>query len=128
MFKIKFYSTLATLFWLIRQYAIPNPFEALGEGITVTIGGAPILLSPEILNWIADPIIGAFTFLVVGIYYISGSNPTKGSILYMLFYTIHIGMLFLISSVYPTIWLIVLIAVIYLAFHVALLILKFKYF
>lgn len=127
MFKIKIYSTLATLFWLIRQYAIPNPFEALGEGITVTIGGAPVLLSPEILNWIADPIIGAFTFLVVGIYYISGSNPTKGSILYMFFYAVHIGMLYLISSVYPTIWLIVLIAVIYLAFHIALLILKFKY-
>ena len=46
----------------------------------------------------------------------------------MVFYAIHIGMLYLISSVYPTTWLIVLIAIIYVAFHITVSVLKFKCF
>ena len=118
LIEIKIYSALATLFWLIRQFAIPNPFEALGEGLTITIGEAPLLLSPELLNWIADPIIGAITFSVVGLYYIKGSAPAWGSILYMIFYAMHIGLLYLILWIYPIIWLMVLIGVIYMGLHI----------
>ena len=120
--KMKIYATIATIFWIIRQYAIPNPFEALGDGITIMLADSPFLLSPETLNWIADPIISGVTFLIVGLYYISGSAPTVGSILYMVFYAIHIGLLYLLLSIYPTVWLIALIVILYIAIHIALVI------
>lgn len=122
MLKIKVYHLISALFWIIRQFAIPNPFETLGDGIKVVISGTAISLSPEILNWIADPIISGVTFLIVGLYYISGSAPTVGSILYMVFYAIHIGLLYLLLSIYPTVWLIVLIVILYIAIHIALII------
>ena len=124
MIIIKLYSLLATLFWIIRQFAIPNPFDALGEGLVITIGGAPVLLSPDFLNWIADPIIAGFTFGVVGLYYISRSDPALGSILYMFFYALHIGLLYLILSIYPTIWLMVLIGVVYIGLHMTMIVLR----
>lgn len=125
LIEIKIYSALATIFWLVRQIAIPNPFEALGDGLTIMIDESPLLLTPEILNWIADPIIASLTFLIVGLYYISGTAPALGSILYMLFYAIHIGLLYLLLSIYPTIWLMILISLLYLAIHIALVI-RFK--
>ena len=125
LIEIKIYTALATLFWLIRQFVIPNPFEALGEGLTIIIGESPLLLSPELLNWIADPIIASLTFLIVGLYYISGTAPAVGSILYMVFYVIHIGLLYLLLSIYPTIWLMILIALLYIAIHITLVI-RFK--
>ena len=124
MNSIKLYNCLATIFWLVRQFAIPNPFDALGEGLAVTIGGTPILLSPELLNWLADPIIAGFTFGVVGLYYISRSDPALGSILYMFFYALHIGLLYLILSIYPAFWLMVIIGVIYIGLHIAVIVLK----
>jgi len=124
LIEIKIYSALATIFWLVRQFVIPNPFEALGDGITIMIGDAPLLLTPEILNWIADPIIAAITFGVVGLYYIKGSEPALGSILYMVFYAVHIGLLYLMLSVYPIVWLMVLIGVIYMGLHIAAIVLN----
>ena len=124
MILIKLYHFLATIFWIVRQFAIPNPFDALGEGLVVTIGETPILLSPEFLNWIADPVVAAFTFGVVGLYYISRSAPALGSILYMFFYALHIGLLYLILSVYPAIWLMVLIGAIYVGIHIGVMVLK----
>lgn len=114
------------MFWLIRQFYLPNPFEALGEGITVTISNVPILLTPDLLNLLADPIIFGITFGVVGLYYVSGSAPAVGSFLYMFFYCVHIAGIYLLLSLYPTIWLIVLIVVIYVALHITALIIKFK--
>ena len=126
MNEIKIYAALATLFWLIRQFAIPNPFEALGEGLTIPICEAPLFLTPEILNWIADPIIGAITFAVVGLYYTRGSEPALGSVLYMTFYAVHIGLLYLIFWIYPIIWLMILIGVIYMGLHIGMIFLKSK--
>ena len=123
---IKIYTTLATIFWLIRQFLIPNPFEVLGEGITMTSKGISILLTPELLNLLADPIIFGITFGIVGFYYVSGSAPALGSFLYMFFYCVHIAGIYLLLSIYPTMWLIVLILVIYVALHITALIIKFK--
>ncbi len=85
-----------------------------------------MLLTPEILNWIADPIIGAITFGVVGLYYIKGSEPALGSILYMIFYAVHIAVMYLMLWVYPIVWLMVLIGVIYILLHIGMLILGNK--
>ncbi len=103
---------------------IPNPFEALDDGIAIMIDEAPLLLTPEILNWIADPIIAAITFGVVGLYYIKGSEPALGSVLYMFFYAVHIGLLYLMLSVYPIIWMNVLIVVIYIGLHIGAIVLN----
>lgn len=90
----------------------------MGDGLTIMIGEAPLLLTPEILNWIADPIIVAITFGVVGLHYIKGSEPALGSILYMFFYAVHIGLLYLMLSVYPMVWVMVLIGAVYIGLHV----------
>ena len=82
------------------------------------------MLSPDFLNWIADPLIAGFTFGVVGLYYISRSDPALGSILYMFFYALHIGLLYLILSIYPAIWLMILIGVVYFGLHIAIIVLK----
>lgn len=96
-------------------------------GLTITIGEAPLLLTPEILNWVADPIIAAITFGVVGLYYIKGSEPALGSILYMVFYAVHIGLLYLLLNIYPIIWLMIVVAVIYIALHITILVIKTVY-
>ena len=120
---MKIYAFLSTLFWIIRQFAIPNPFEALGDGLTIMIGETPFLLTPEILNWIADPIVFVITYGVVGLYYTKGSLPAIGSVLYMFFYALHIGLIYLLLHIYPMIWLIIVIGIIYVALHITILIL-----
>lgn len=115
--KIKLYRMLSVLFWFIRQFFMPNPFEVLGDGITVIIDEVPILLTPDVLNWIAGLGLPAFTFLVVGLYYESRSAPAAGSLLYMIFFCVHTGILYLMSLAYPAIWLIVVIAVVYIGIH-----------
>lgn len=92
--------------------------------MTVTMGECEILLSPELLNWAADPVVAIFTYIIVGLHYISRSDPAWGSVLYMVFYVIHIALLFWILSIYPTIWLMVLIGIIYIGLHIAAVVLK----
>ncbi len=116
---MKLYSILSFLFWIIRQFFIPNPFEVLGDGITLMINGTPLLLTPDTLNWIAGFGLPAFTFAIVGLYYLRGSEPAAGSILYMVFFCVHTGILHLMSLAYPAIWLIILIGVVYIGLHIA---------
>ena len=114
----KLYVSLAGLFWFVRQFFIPNPFEVLGDGITVTIKGTPVLLTPDTLNWIAGLGLPAFTYLLVGLYYNRGENPALGSVLYMAFFCIHTWLLHLMSLAYPAYWLMILIGVVYIGIHV----------
>lgn len=76
---------------------IPNPFEALGAGLTITISGVPVLFPPFLLNLLAEPIMYMITYVVVGMYYDRGSEPALGSILYLLFYCVHTFVLWLMS-------------------------------
>lgn len=115
---------MATIFWIARQIIIPNPFDVLGEGLIITIADAPILLSPDVLNWIADPIIAAFTYAIVGLHYVSRFDPAWGSILHMSFYAIHIGLMYWLCSIYPAIWLMALVGIFYIGIHVAAIVLK----
>lgn len=113
------YKFLSTLFWVVRQFFIPNPFEVLGDGVTVMINDAPMMLTPDTLNWIAGLGLPAITFAVVGLYYSRSSEPVAGSILYMIFFCVHTGILHLMSLAYPAIWLVVLIGVVYIGLHIA---------
>ena len=122
--NMKIYAFLSMVFWLIRQFYMPNPFEVLGDGVTIVLYEVPILLTPYILNWLAGLVLPFFTFGVTGLYYISRSNPALGSVLYMGFFCVHVGILHLMSSIYPLYWLIVLIILAYVALHIMALILK----
>lgn len=112
------YEIISTLFWFIRQFLMPNPFEILGDGIMINIGDTPFLLTPALLNWIAGLFLPLITFAFVGIYYRKNSEPALGSILYMFLFIIHTLLLYLICCVYSMIWLIVLICIAYIGIHI----------
>lgn len=114
------YKLIAAISILMRQFCIPNPFEALGDGVVVNIGEMSILLSPRVLNWIMEPFMYSVTFAVVGMYYGRGTDPSFGSFLYLLFYYIHIFLLWLMSLAGFDTWAVLPIATIYVGCHVGL--------
>ena len=114
------YKLIATISIILRQYFIPNPFEALGDGMMITLEGSQILLSPEILNWIAEPIIFTLTFGIVGLYYERGSAPALGSLLYLLFYCVHTFILWILSVLGFEEWAIIVVVILYIGCHVIL--------
>ncbi len=107
------YKLMKLISVLIRQFCVPNPFEVLGEGLIITISNAPVLLSPILLNWLVEPIVHAITFIVVGMYYDRGSEPALGSFLYLVFYCLHIFILWLMSKLGFTLWAVMIILMIY---------------
>lgn len=121
------YKLIAATSILIRQFCVPNPFEALGNGLVVNIGEMPILLPPVVLNLIAEPFMHEATFAVVGLYYDRGSAPALGSFLYLLFYCIHTFLIWLMSLTGFATWAVLLIATIYVGCHVGLNRLKNRY-
>lgn len=114
------YKLIATISILIRQFCIPNPFDALGDGLVVNIGETQILLPPGVLNWVVEPFVYVVTFSVVGLYYDRGSAPALGSFLYMLFYYIHTFLLWLMSLAGFATWAVVIIIALYIGVHAVL--------
>jgi len=114
------YKLIVAISILIRQFCIPNPFDALGEGLVVNIRETSLLLPPEVLNWVAEPFMHAVTFAAVGLYYDRGSAPALGSFLYLLFYCIHTFLLWLMSLAGFATWAVVLIVVLYIVCHMGL--------
>lgn len=121
------YTLMMTISTIVRQFCIPNPFEALGEGLTIFVGENPILLSPILLNWLAEPIMYLITYLVVGLYYERASCPALGSFLYLLFYCIHMWIIWLMSLAGFATWAVVLIIVAYVGCHIGLAKLRYVY-
>lgn len=66
---------------LIRQFMLPNPFEGFQYA--------------ELYNWGAGFALYLITYLTVGLFYSSGSNPVIGSLLYLLFYAVHTWLIIL---------------------------------
>jgi len=75
----KFYQIMKGSSILIRQFCFPNPFNGFQNA--------------EGLNWIVGIALCPFTYLIVGIYYSSRSNPPLGSFLYLVFYSVHTGLI-----------------------------------
>jgi len=98
------YNIIKLIGVLIRFYYIPNPFSSLANG--------------ELINYIAEPFIHTVTFGVVGIYYNRGSNPAVGSILYTIFYFVHVGLLLLCGFFDWNKIAIIVIAALYITCHV----------
>ena len=105
---------------LLRLFALPNPFESLPTVPTIVIFESELILSPELLNLIAEPILHAATFLVVGLYYDRGSAPAVGSFLYTLFYCIHVALLAIVSVFNFSMVAIIVVAIAYFSSHIAL--------
>lgn len=114
------YNLIKIISILVRQFLLPNPFEPLGETFSIMLGGAPIVLSPLVLNWLAEPALHFITFLVVGIYYRkSMDTPALGSILYLVFYATHVGIIYIISLCHFALWSIIVFVGIYISLHIA---------
>lgn len=81
--ELVIYRLIALISSIIRIVYIPNPFEMLEYGY--------------LINIVAEPILHSITFGIVGLYYRRGSYPSLGSILYLIFYCIHTGLLILMG-------------------------------
>lgn len=114
------YKLIATISTIIRQFYLSNPFEVLGEGLVVNVGDDPILISPVLLNWIAEPVMHAATCAIVGVFYDRGDEPAVGSFLYLLFYCVHTFLVWLMSLAGFVTWAVVLILVLYVGLHLVL--------
>lgn len=122
------YGIIATLSWLIRTFCLPNPFEVLGESFTINLFGIPIVMEPFTFNFfIMSAILYSITFPVVGLYYTKRSNKAWGSFLYLMFYCIHTGLLFIMSWFKFSIPAIVIVLIGYVLLHVGYNCLKNKF-
>ena len=85
------YAIICVASVIIRQFYLPNPFECFGS----------IAL---LINVIAEPIIHAIAFKTVGLMgYRSGSAPALGSLLYLVIYSVIVGLL-MMFSIYSFAW------------------------
>ena len=99
MKKFSLYGVLVVISALVRQFILPNPFECFGD-------------KAIIINLIAEPIIHAVAFALVGLVYRKGSNPGLGSFLYLLTYALIVGVLWILGIFkFAWWWILILIAV-----------------
>ena len=102
----------------MRNLAIPNPFDNL-QGQTFEIYGIEFPVIPKVINILVEPILGVFTFIIVGLYYDrSEKTPLKGSILYLFFYWIHVGLISVIVKFNFSALSIFLVATFYVILHI----------
>ena len=94
------YRFICLVSYLIRQFCLPNPFEPLGD-ISV------------LLNWVAGVVLVPVSYLMTGLYY-DGGDPAEGSIKFLFVYFLNTMIILLAFRVYPVIWLMKTIGIIYL--------------
>ena len=93
------YKLISVLSLLIRQFCLPNPFECFGD-------------SALLVNWIAGIVMAPITYLIVGLVYEKGSEPTVGSLLYLVTYALLTGVLCVLSIFsFAWWWILILVAV-----------------
>ncbi len=73
------YRIIALIGVYVRFAVLPNPFSGMENEVLLNIG-AEFCLHP-------------FTFFIVGLFYERGSAPALGSFLYLLVYSVNIGLL-----------------------------------
>ena len=103
------YSLIAALSAFIRTFYLPNPFEVFGD-IEIPFMGTAIAIPPIVLNFLAAPILHVITYGVVGLYYTRHKNsPAFGSFLYLVFFCVHVGLLYLMAQLGFAVWAVALI-------------------
>lgn len=85
----------------------------------ISISGLEVAIPSTVLNWTIEPFLYLITFAVAGLYYQKGiDNPAKGSLLYLLFYCMHVGVLFVMSCFQFSGLIIAVTMITYIALHV----------
>ena len=98
MRKLSLYGIITVISVIVRQFVLPNPFECFGNNAVL-------------INWIAEPIIHIVAYGIVGLFYVSGSAPAWGSLLYLLTYVVIVGLLWVLG-VFSFAWWWILIVVV----------------
>ena len=101
------YYLVHTVSVIIRQFFVSNPFE--NAAIEVPLG-------PIFFNMITGAMLVPITYMVVGIFYKRRSSPAVGSMLFLIFYLVHNGLLVLMSKAEFNKIIIGIILVAYIAF------------
>lgn len=115
------YKLIALISVLIRQFYLPNPFEPLRDRVAIDMMGVSVPITPEIINWCAEGLIHFITFQIVGLYYTRRvDDPAKGSLLYLFFYVVHVGAIYLMSLFAFAPWAVIAVIVLYVAMHIGL--------
>ena len=111
------YKIIAIISVIIRNAFLPNPFEPLGD-IVINIASASFTITPDLLNWIIEVPLHLFTFAVVGLYYLKGSCPSIGSIFYLIFYVVHVFLIY-ICSWFGFSWIVIIVVLLlYVVLHI----------
>lgn len=92
------YALVALFSIVVRQFFLPNPFECFGDYAVL-------------INWIAEPVMYAIAFGLVGLVYKKGECPFLGSILYLCAYALLIGALWALGIFSFAWWWILTVAV-----------------
>ena len=98
---------------LVRQFVLPNPFECFGD-------------QAILINWIAEPIIHAVAYGIVGLFYIRGSAPVLGSIAYLFVYAAIVGILWLCGLFSFAWWWVAILVVVFMALIAGIMYIKDK--
>lgn len=101
------YYLIYTISVIYRQFFMANPFE--NATIEVPFG-------PVFFNMIIGAMLVPITYMVVGIFYKRRSSPAVGSMLFLMFYLVHNGLLVLMSKAEFNKIIIGIILVAYIAF------------
>ena len=98
MRKLSLYGIITLVSLIVRQFVLPNPFDCFGDDAII-------------INWITEPIIQIVAYGIVGIFYIRGSAPTLGSILYLFIYAFIVVLLWILGIFSFSWWWILIIVV-----------------
>ena len=101
------YNIVCLISVIDRQFFMANPFE--DAAIEVPLG-------PIFFNMITGAMLVPTTYMVVGIFYKRRSSPAVGSMLFLIFYLVHNGLLVLMSKAEFNKIIIGIILVAYIAF------------
>ena len=115
MRKLSLYGIITIVSLIVRQFVLPNPFECFGD-------------KAILINWIAEPIIQVFAYAVVGFFYVKGSAPALGSVLYLITYALIVGLLWLFGLFSFAWWWVLIIVVSVCALIVGGIYLKERFF
>lgn len=122
------YKFISVISSVIRTFYLPNPFKPLNGRYTLMLLNAEIPITADIINLIAEPLLYFIAFNVAGLYYSKGiDNPAKGSFLYLLFYCVHAGLIYVLSLLSFAEWAIILVLILYIAAHIGFNVLKNKF-
>lgn len=112
------YKVMVLISVFIRQYMIPNPFQILGDEVTIMVNHNTWRISTVMLNLFAELLIFWCTRIVVKLYYDNSSEAVVGSFLYLIFYCIHIFILYLFAVVQFNVFVMTGILTLYVSMHV----------